>query len=500
MTLEDLWKLTRRQFLVIAIGALIGLLLAFGWMMLQPKVYTATAAGYVTAGGGQSIGESYSSQTLAQQKAQAYVTLFTNRRVTEAVIKDLSLDTTPQELAGRITATVPAEGVSISVTAAGSTPEEARDIADAVVKAAAQEAKRIEESGPSRQTVGADGKTRTVKSQAQVLIEPNESALLPSSPSSPNPTRILPIGLFLGLLLGYGVAAIRHHNDTKVRHVDDVEAVTGTGVLGVLPQSKDLGSERGEARRSKAFHEREALRKLRTNLRFVDVDNQPRSIVVTSANQGEGKSTVASNLATVLAESGEQVVLVDADLRRSAVARAFDLDGSVGLSEVLAGTIPLTDALQTTDVPGLQILAGGATPPNPSELLGSHRMEALIADLSGKHFVILDAPPLLPVTDAALLTRSADGAVLVVAAGSTHKEALERATASLRAVDGKVLGAILNQASKSRVDRIRYGDVEYGYAKSYTDDYVYEATDGDAAGAVSRRDLKSRRTQKTKGN
>lgn len=498
MTLEDLWKLTRRQFVVIGVCVLVGLLLAFGWMALQQKEYTATAGGYVTAGGGSSIGESYSSQTLAQQKAQAYVTLFTNRKVTEDVIEKLGLDTTPQELASRITATVPEEGVTITVTAAGPRPEEARDIADAVVTAAAAEAKRMEESGPTRQAVGADGKTRTVKSQAQVLIEPNESAILPSSPSSPDPTRILPIGLLLGLLVGYAVAAVRHHNDTKVRHVDDIEAVAGTGVLGVLPMSKDLGSELGEARRSKAFHEREALRKLRTNLRFVDVDNQPRSIVVSSANQGEGKSTVASNLATVLAESGEQVVLVDADLRRSAVARAFDLDGSVGLSEVLAGTIPLGDALQTTEVAGLQILAGGTTPPNPSELLGSHRMEALIAELSDKHFVILDAPPLLPVTDAALLTRSADGAVLVVAAGSTHKEALERAAATLRAVDGKVLGVILNQASTSKVDRIRYGDVEYGYAKSYTDDYAYEASNG--SGAVSRRDLKGRGLRKTKVN
>lgn len=495
MTLQDLWKLTRRQFVVIGIGALVGLLLAFAWMMIQPKVYTATAAGYVTAGGGQSIGESYSSQTLAQQKAQAYVTLFTNRRVTQAVIDELDLDTTAQDLTTRITATVPEDGVNISVSATGPTPAQARDIADAVVKEAAAEAKKVEESGPTRETVGADGKTRTVESQAQVLIKPNESALLPSSPSSPDPTRILPFGLLIGLLLGFVVAAIRHHNDTKVRHVDDVEGATGTGVLGVLPMSRDLGSERGDARHTKAFHEREALRKLRTNLRFVDVDNQPRSIVVTSANQGEGKSTVASNLATVLAESGEQVVLVDADLRRSAVARAFDLDGSVGLSEVLAGTLPLADALQTTEIPDLQILAAGATPPNPSELLGSQRMEALVSELSDQHFVVLDAPPLLPVTDAALLTRSADGAVLVVAAGKTHKEALERAASSLRTVEGKVLGAILNQASTSRVDRIRYGDVEYGYSKVYTDDYVYEAEG--AENSVSRRDVKAKRRAKS---
>ena len=492
MTLDDLWKLTRRHAIAIVACVLAGLVLAYGWMLLQPKEYTASAGGYVTAGGGQSIGESFSSQTLAQQKAKAYATLFTNRNVTQAVIKNLGLDTTPQELATRISATVPTDGVTISVSATGASPQEARDVADAVVKAAALEAKRMEEAGPSRQTIGADGKTRTIKSTAQVVIEPSESAVLPSAPSSPDPMRVLPLGLILGLLVGYATAYVLHRNDTVLRHVEDVEQISGSGVLGILPQSEDLGSEKGDARRIKAFHEREALRKLRTNLRFVDVDHQPRSIVVTSANQGEGKSTVASNLATVLAESGEQVVLIDADLRRSAVARALDIDGSVGLTQVLAGTIALADALQPTETLGLEVLVAGEVPPNPSELLGSHRMEALIAELSATKFVILDAPPLLPVTDATLLTRSADGAVLVVAAGKTHKEQLERAAASLRAVDGKVLGAILNQVSTRKVDRLRYGDVEYGYTKSYSAD-AYEA---DRSGALSRRELKSRKAKR----
>ncbi|WP_338750969.1 polysaccharide biosynthesis tyrosine autokinase [Janibacter alittae] len=499
MTLEDLWKLTRRQVVVIGVCALAGLLLGFLWMALQPKEYTATAGGYVTAGSGESIGESYSAQTLAQQKAQAYVTLFTNRRVAKNVIEELDLDTTPQELVTRISATVPPDGVTINVTATGASPEAARDIADTVVTAAAAEAKRMEEAGPSRTTAGPDGKTQQVQSQAQVLIEPNESAILPTAPSSPDPVRVLPIGLLVGLLVGYGIAAVRHHNDTKVRHTDDVEEVMGTGVLGLLPMSHDLGSERGDIRRTKAFHEREALRKLRTNLRFVDVDHQPRSIVITSAKQGEGKSTVAANLATVLAESGEQVVLVDADLRRSAVARAFDLDGSVGLSQVLARTANLDDALQPCATPGLEILAAGEVPPNPSELLGSQRMGQLIEQLAQRSFVILDAPPLLPVTDGALLTRSADGAVLVVAAGKTHKEEIERATASLRTVNGKVLGAVLNMISTRKVDRIRYGDAEYGYSNAYTSDYAYEAVDRSAAPAT-RREAKAVRGKRVKVN
>lgn len=338
--------------------------------------------------------------------------------------------------------------------------------------------------------MGPDGEVTKVSSQAQVVIVPSESAVLPTAPSFPQPERILPIGLLLGLLIGYAIAAVRHRNDTKVRRVEDVEEITESGVLGILPESTDLGSETGDATRAKPFHEREALRKLRTNLRFVDVDHQPRTIVVTSSKQGEGKSTVASNLATVLAESGEKVVLIDADMRRSAVARAFDLDGSVGLSQVLAGDVDIQDALQPTPAPGLDVLAAGAVPPNPTELLGSHRMERLMNELSRDHYVILDAPPLLPVTDAALLSRVADGAVLVVAAGKTHREELERSVQSLKSVDGKILGAILNMVSTRAVDRLRYGDVAYGYSNVYESEYLpTEET-------TSRRELRASRRRR----
>ena len=490
MTLEDLWKLTRRHIIAIVLCAALGLVTSFLWMILQDEVYTANSSGYVTAGGGQSISESFSSQTLAQQKAKAYVTLFTNRNVTEAVVKELKLDATPSELANRITATLPADGVTIEVTAEAGTPAQARDIADAVVKAAAAEAKKMEQAGPTRTAVGANGETQEIESRAQVVIVPSESAVLPKAPSFPQPQRILPIGLILGLLVGYAIAAVRHRNDTKVRRVEDVERITESGVLGILPDSQDLGSEPGDASKPKAFHEREALRKLRTNLRFVDVDHQPRCIVVTSSKQGEGKSTVACNLATVLAESGERVVLIDADMRRSAVARAFDLDGSVGLSQVLAGDVGVWDAVQPTTTPGLDVLASGTVPPNPTELLGSHRMERLMNELSRDHYVILDAPPLLPVTDAALLTRVADGAVLVVAAGKTHREELERSVQSLNHVDGKILGAILNRVSTRAVDRLRYGDVAYGYSSVYESDYV--PTDE----TTSRRDLRESRRRR----
>lgn len=146
--------------------------------------------------------------------------------------------------------------------------------------------------------------------------------------------------------------------------------------------------------------------------------------------------------------------------------------------------------------PGVGDPCRGEVPPNPSELLGSQRMGQLIDQLAQQAFVILDAPPLLPVTDGALLTRSADGAVLVIAAGKTHKEEVEQAAASLGAVNGKVLGAVLNMVSTRKVDRIRYGDAEYGYSTSYTNDYAYEG--GDASTPATRREAKASRSKRVK--
>ncbi|NOJ99423.1 CpsD/CapB family tyrosine-protein kinase, partial [Corallococcus coralloides] len=158
---------------------------------------------------------------------------------------------------------------------------------------------------------------------------------------------------------------------------------------------------------------REALRKLRTNLRFVDVDNPPRSIVITSSAPAEGKSVVSANLARVIAGTGQPTLLIDADLRRPQVAKEFGIDGGVGLSQLLAGAVSLDDVIH--EVPGslLSVLPAGQIPPNPSELLGSRRMQDMIRELGRHYFVVIDAPPVLAVTDAQLLTRHADGAVLV---------------------------------------------------------------------------------------
>lgn len=468
MTLDDLWKLTRRYWILLTACTCVGLAGAAIYIWTRTPQYTASSSAIVIGNGSGSSGDSYSATLVAQQKAKQWSPLVDSQQVSSAVVKTLNLDMTSEQLGQHITAIEPTTDgpPTLGVTAVADSPAEAQTIANAVMAEVSTQAQKIDPNS---------GATMKVVSPAA----------LPTAPSSPVPARILPIGALVGLLGGYVLAMIRHRQDTRIRNAEDVEENIGASVLGVLPANKALAEEdRSLGKNDLDFQTREALRQLRTNLRFVDVDHDPRSIVITSSRMGEGKSTVSSSLSWVLADSGEQVVLIDADLRRPAVAGIFHLDGTVGLTQVLAGTATLADALQTTDKPGLYVLPAGQIPPNPSELLGSQRMHQLIEKLSETHRVILDAPPLLPVTDAALLSASADGAVVVVSATDTRQEHVRRAASNLNAVGARVLGAVLNRVNTSRFNRIVYGESQYGYGaygtyygtEKYGDEYKYEAS------------------------
>lgn len=281
---------------------------------------------------------------------------------------------------------------------------------------------------------------------------------------------ILAVGTGLGLLLGLLIAFLRRQLDVRVRTMKDVEDTTGHGVLGVIPDSKEFAKQREGGRISLATlgTTGEALRQLRTNLRFVDVDNQPRSIVVSSSNPGEGKSTISSVLSVLMARSGQPVVLIDADLRKPVQHKTFNADNAVGLSQVLVGDVAVEDALQPTNEPNLYVLTSGRAPSNPSEMVGSKRMRALIEKLAENYFVITDAPPVLAVTDAPLLAASTDGVVLVTRVGVTRKEQLNLAVKLVKQVGGTVLGTVMHRARAKAMGETVYGA---GYGGSYQSYY-----------------------------
>lgn len=235
----------------------------------------------------------------------------------------------------------------------------------------------------------------------------------------------------------------------------------------MLPYDKGLSNDHrllptGPSLNNEHFEAAEALRELRTNIRFMDVDRPPRVIVVTSPLPGDGKSTTCVNLATTIAATGEPVVLVDADLRRPVVHTIFGLIGEVGLSTVLSGSVNVDDALQAVaGSPSLRVLTAGRTPPNPSEVLSSGRMAQLLSELSESATVIIDAPPVLPVTDAAVLSTRADGCLIVVGAGRTTFDVLKRALQSVERVGARCFGVVINRVPK------RGGSYGYRYARSY---------------------------------
>ncbi|KJL24326.1 Tyrosine-protein kinase YwqD [Microbacterium azadirachtae] len=206
------------------------------------------------------------------------------------------------------------------------------------------------------------------------------------------------------------------------------------------------------------------MRELRTNLVYMDVDNPPRIIVVTSPLPGDGKSTISSNLAVTLASSGQPVVLIDGDLRRPMIGTVFGLPKGAGISDVLAGCATIAEVAQRFGNGQLLVVAAGKVPPNPSEVLGSARMRELLKSIAREAIVIVDAPPLVPVTDAAVLAHSADGAIIVGTVGKTTYEVLGKAIGNLERAGARALGLVLN-----KVPRRGSGAAYYGY--QYHGDY-----------------------------
>jgi tyrosine-protein kinase len=322
------------------------------------------------------------------------------------------------------------------------------------------------------------------KGEAELIAQ----AEVPTSPSSPKPKRDAALGGMVGLLLGLGIAFLREQLDDRIRGREDAEAATNLTVLAELPADEEAAKRPTEV----AAHERpsgllaEAARGLRTSLTFLGVDEPLRKIVVTSSGPGEGKSFVAANLAAVYAQAGMKTILVSADLRKPRLDTLFpNLPPGPGLSEVIAGMTPqapstnghgpagsgnsaVVEALRPTHIEGLSILPAGTTPPNPAELLGSKRAADLLEVLTGlADMVIVDTPPVLPVTDAAVLAPHVDGVVLVTAAGETHRGALTRAATTLGATRTRLLGIILNKTDLDNSGSY-YGHYYGKYYGAYT--------------------------------
>ncbi|MER3395999.1 MAG: hypothetical protein C4318_00815 [Acidimicrobiia bacterium] len=308
-----------------------------------------------------------------------------------------------------------------------------------------------------------------LQNMAAEIVSP---AALPTSPVEPKLGRQMAFALVISFLLGTGLAFAVDYLDDSIRSKEEAAKAFGAPILGMVPRAQSW-TDRSEAMlislRDPASTIAEAYRSIRTNLQFSLLDSERRVLIVSSASKGEGKTATVSNLAVVLAQSGKSVIVVDADLRRPRIHRYFHLGNSQGLTTAILAERPLADLLQRPRLagspPNLLILASGPKPPNPADLLGSQRMSDILDSLAKlADFVLVDTPPIIPLSDAAVLAPRADGVILVSRAIKSSRRTARFTKERVDAAGGHVVGVVLNEVTPA------FGEAGYYY---YYDYYYY---------------------------
>lgn len=433
----------RRWWLVLSV-VLVALGLAHLASSLAVPQYETSVTFFVTTPS-EGATNSYQGSLFSQQRVKSYAALLSGERLAQAVAGEVAL--TPAQVQARVTAQPLPDTVLLQARVIDADAGRSQRVAGALATHFI-ELVNVLETPP-----GAGSSLVKVDVVAGPTLNP--------VPVSPRPVRNDILAVLLGLIIGIGLAVLREVLDVTVKVADTLRDISGAPVLAVVPfeaaaVQRPLVSEH-DAHSGRA----EAFRHLRTNLQFVDVDRPVKVIVVTSAVPDEGKSTTAVNLALAFAEAGRRTLLIEADLRRPRVSEYLGLESAVGLSNVLAGQLDIETAVQRWGPHDLRVVASGMIPPNPSELLGSRAMSMVFAQIRDDYeIVIIDTPPMLPVTDAAVVAARADGAVMVTRAGKTSQAQVKAALANLRAVEARVLGCVLNMR------RVK-GSVDYQYY-SYT--------------------------------
>lgn len=421
-----------------------------GFSLLQDPVYRSTTTLYVTSGSNGSSQSNLQDSLAAQQRVTSYTKLVASDAIVREAVESTTLNLSVGEAKAALTATSSPETVLLNVSARSENKDTAANLANAVARSMTDFVRELET--PS------GGGNPLAKLTVVTPAEPSDT------PISPRTKRNTALAVLVGFALGVAAVFARDRFNNRVQGEEQIGTITKSPVLASVPSDELLKKQGLIDFSSGATLAAEAYRKLRTNLSFTSIDNPSRRIVVTSALAAEGKTTTAMNLAAALAETGKRVVLVDADLRRPQVYHRTGGMGDIGLTNYLKGDGSMADLLQPSEVKGLQILASGPQPPNPAELLGSKKAGQGIENLSAMFdYVIIDSPPLLPVTDAAVLAQWADGVVLVARANQSRIPDIAASIEQLEAVQAKLIGVVLTDVPT------RGGAYKYGYYYSSTD-------------------------------
>ncbi|WP_436762427.1 polysaccharide biosynthesis tyrosine autokinase [Streptosporangium sp. V21-05] len=414
----------------------------------MPPRYVATISMLVSGHDREgSLSTAYQAGMLSAQRVHSYATLLSSRRV----VGQITGKDDVERLQENITAEAVPGTVLLRATVGDPDPRRAATLANALGERFAELIDQIERPTPSSRPI--------------VKVTLVDRAEVPEVPVSPRPMVNLVMALLIALVLVTAFIVARDRLDTTVKSTETLRQASGSSVLGIIGYERDarrhplIVRNRGRSSRSEAF------RTLRTNLQFIGVDRQPKSLVVTSCLPGEGKSSVSANLAIALAQAEWRVILVDGDLRHPTIPHYLGIEGTTGLTDVLIGKVRLNEVIQVWGEPGMSVLPSGQIPPNPSELLGSDGMREVLARLTETYdMVIIDAPPLLPMADAATLGALCDGALLVTRHGRTRREHMVRATELLASVNARVVGTVLNFVPPKDSTYLGYG---YGYGYGY---------------------------------
>ena len=444
MQLTDYLTALRKRWLAIAVVALLGAGAGFAMARSTVPMYRSTTKVFVSLAQGNTVSELVQGTLYTQNLVESFAQLATTPTVLEPVIEDLDLEMSAKSLGRAVSADAPLNTMFVEISAASDKAGTAAKIADAV---AAQLARTVKEITPQN-----DDGDETVR---MTVVSPAQPAL---APFTPNTRLTVMTGGAAGLAAGVVLALALTLLDTRVRSLRDIPRSADRILLGAIPR------DRSAARRhtvSLLLNPHgpiaESYRRVQTNLQFLGAAGSLRSIVLTSAVPNDGKSTTAINLALAIAEKGKRVLLVDADLRRPSLADMCGLEPAVGLTTVLIGEARLEDVTQPWGAAGLEVLAAGEVPPNPAQLIDSPAMDAVLAEAGERYdLVILDTPPLLAVTDAAVLARHGDGAVLVVGCSQTRRTQVASALDSLETIGAKCLGIVLNYVGSDTTETYAY--------------------------------------------
>lgn len=423
---QEYFAVLRRRWILIVAATLLCAVGGLGYASTLPKLFKATGSVFVASQRGETSSELVQGSTFTQAQVQSLSQLASLPAVLQPVIERLDLGVTPEELAPSVSSDIRLNTVIIDVTVSSAVPEDAAAIANAITVSLADVADGLySESAISMRRVGA--------------------AEVPTSTYSPNTRFIVATGALIGLVLAISYALGREILDTRVRGARDLERVTKSAILGSVARWK-LKNKTPIVMLSDPFSpESEDIRRVATNIEFSDLDQPIRAALVTSGSPGEGKTSLAINLALALAERYARVLLIDADLRKPSVADYCGIEGIVGLTSVLVGSATLEEAIRPWAGGVIDVLPSGRVPYNPAQVLGSETMANVLEEVRARYdFVLLDTAPILPVTDSLILASLVDGSIVVARFKKTRRQQLAGTIDSLAGVNARLLGVVLN--------------------------------------------------------